>query len=217
MSDDLAWLTATQASRAFAARKLSPTELVRALLARIERLDPKLNAFIRLDAEAALAAAATAEAEIAAGRHRGPLHGVPVGIKDIIDVVGLPTTCHSKVMPTTPATADAVVVGKLRQAGAVIMGKLSTHEFAIGGPSFDLPGPPPATPGTVTTTPAAPPPAPASASAPGSSRWRWARIPAAPCATRPAPAASSASSPPTAWSPAAACSRSPSRSTMSGR
>lgn len=142
MSDDLAWLTATQASRAFAARTLSPTELVRALLARIERLDPRLNAFIRLDAETALAAAATAEAEIAAGRHRGPLHGVPVGIKDIIDVVGLPTTCHSKVMPTTPATADAVVVGKLRQAGAVIMGKLSTHEFAIGGPSFDLPWPP---------------------------------------------------------------------------
>jgi aspartyl-tRNA(Asn)/glutamyl-tRNA(Gln) amidotransferase subunit A len=142
MSDDLAWLTATQASRAFAARKLSPTELVRALLARIERLDPKLNAFIRLDAEAALAAATTAEAEIAAGRHRGPLHGVPVGIKDIIDVVGLPTTCHSKVIPNTPATADAVVVGKLRQAGAVIMGKLSTHEFAIGGPSFDLPWPP---------------------------------------------------------------------------
>ena len=142
MSDDLAWLTATQASRAFATRKLSPTELVRALLARIERLDPRLNAFIRLDAEAALAAAATAEAEIAAGRHRGPLHGVPVGIKDIIDVVGLPTTCHSKVMPNTPATADAVVVGKLRQAGAVIMGKLSTHEFAIGGPSFDLPWPP---------------------------------------------------------------------------
>ena len=142
MSDDLAWLTATQASRAFAARKLSPTELVRALLARIERLDPQLNAFIRLDGEAALAAAATAEAEIAAGRHRGPLHGVPVGIKDIIDVAGLPTTCHSKVMPATPAAADAVVVGKLRQAGAVIMGKLSTHEFAIGGPSFDLPWPP---------------------------------------------------------------------------
>ncbi len=142
MSDDLAWLTATQAGRAFAARKLSPTELVRALLARIGKLDPQLNAFIRVDAEGALAAAATAEAEIAAGRHRGPLHGVPVGIKDIIDVVGLPTTCHSRVMPNTPAAADAVVVGKLRQAGAVIMGKLSTHEFAIGGPSFDLPWPP---------------------------------------------------------------------------
>ena len=142
MSDDLAWLTATQAARAFAARTLSPTELVRTLLARIGRLDPQLNAFIRVDAEGALAAATTAEAEMAAGRHRGPLHGVPVGIKDIIDVAGLPTTCHSKVMPNTPAAADAVVVGKLRQAGAVIMGKLSTHEFAIGGPSFDLPWPP---------------------------------------------------------------------------
>lgn len=142
MTDDLHWLTAAAASRAYAARTLSPTELVRALLARIERLDPQLNAFIRVDAEAALAAAAVAGAEIAAGRSRGPLHGVPVGIKDIIDVAGLPTTCHSKVMPSTPATADAVVVAKLRQAGAIVMGKLSTHEFAIGGPSFDLPWPP---------------------------------------------------------------------------
>jgi len=142
VTDDLHWLTAAAASRAYAARRLSPTELVRALLARIERLDPQLNAFIRVDAEGALAAATAAEAEIAAGRIRGPLHGVPVGIKDIIDVAGLPTTCHSKVMPATPATADAVVVAKLRQAGAIVMGKLSTHEFAIGGPSFDLPWPP---------------------------------------------------------------------------
>ncbi len=142
MSDDLHWLTAAAASRAYAARRLSPTELVRALLARIERLDPQLNAFIRVDAEGALAAAAAAEVEIAAGRIRGPLHGVPVGIKDIIDVAGLPTTCHSKVMPGTPASADSVVVAKLRQAGAIVMGKLSTHEFAIGGPSFDLPWPP---------------------------------------------------------------------------
>jgi len=142
MTADLHWLTAAGARRAFAAKTLSPVELVRALLDRVGRLDPQLNAFIRVDAEGALDAAAAAEAEMARGLHRGPLHGVPVGIKDIIDVAGLPTTCHSKVMPAMPAAADAVVVAKLRQAGAVIMGKLSTHEFAIGGPSFDLPWPP---------------------------------------------------------------------------
>ena len=117
-------------------------ELLTALLGRIERLDPKLHAFIRLDADAAMDAARAAETEIAAGRVRGPLHGVPVGIKDIIDVAGLPTTCHSKILVDNVAKADAAVVARLRQAGAIIMGKLSTHEFAIGGPSFDLPFPP---------------------------------------------------------------------------
>ena len=136
------WLTAAEATRAFAARTLSPVELLSALLARIERLDPKLNVFIRLDAEAALDAARAAEREIAAGHIRGPLHGVPVGIKDIIDVAGLPTTCHSKILLDNAKTADAASVAKLRQAGAIILGKLSTHEFALGGPSFDLPFPP---------------------------------------------------------------------------
>jgi aspartyl-tRNA(Asn)/glutamyl-tRNA(Gln) amidotransferase subunit A len=138
----LDWLGAGEAARAFAARRLSPVELTRALLARIERLDPVLNAFIRVDGEAAMDAARVAEAEIAAGRIRGPLHGVPVGIKDIIDVKGLPTTCHSRVMPNVPAAADAVCVARLREAGAIVLGKLSTHEFALGGPSFDLPFPP---------------------------------------------------------------------------
>ncbi|HVZ07237.1 amidase [Rhodopila sp.] len=138
----LHWLSAAEAARAFAARTLSPAELMTALLERIGTLDKRLNAFIRLDADAAMAAAKAAEAEIAAGRIRGPLHGVPVGIKDIIDVVGLPTTCHSKILLDTIAKADAVVVEKLREAGAIIIGKLSTHEFAIGGPSFDLPFPP---------------------------------------------------------------------------
>jgi aspartyl-tRNA(Asn)/glutamyl-tRNA(Gln) amidotransferase subunit A len=139
---DLHWLTAAEATRAFAAGKLSPVELLQALLCRIERLDPKLNAFIHLDAEPALDAARAAEREIAAGHVRGPLHGVPVGIKDIIDVAGLPTTCHSKILLDNVKAADAVVVSKLRQAGAIILGKLSTHEFALGGPSFDLPFPP---------------------------------------------------------------------------
>ena len=136
------WLTASEASRAFAARQLSPVELLTALLGRIDALDPKLHAFIHLDADAAMEAARTATKEIAAGRIRGPLHGVPVGVKDIIDVAGLPTTGHSKILLGNIAKADAVVIQKLRQAGAIILGKLATHEFAIGGPSFDLPFPP---------------------------------------------------------------------------
>ncbi len=139
---ELAWLSASEASQAFAAKKISPVELLNTLLARIEALDPKLNAFIRLDAEAAIRAARDAEADIMAGRVRGPLHGIPVGVKDIIDVAGLPTTCHSRILVDNIAKTDAVAIQKLRQAGAIIIGKLSTHEFAIGGPSFDLPFPP---------------------------------------------------------------------------
>ena len=138
----LHYLTVAEAAHAIATRELSPVELTRALLARIEKLDPTLNVFIRLDGEAALKAARIAEEEAMAGRRRGPLHGVPLGVKDIIDVAGLPTTCHSKVLQDNLATADAVCVSKLRQAGAIPLGKLSTHEFAIGGPSFDLPWPP---------------------------------------------------------------------------
>ena len=136
------WLTASEAAQAFAARTLSPVELLQSLLARIERLDPKLHAFIRLDADAAMDAARAAGNEIAKGRIRGPLHGIPVGVKDIIDVAGLPTTGHSKILLNNIARSDAAVIARLRQAGAVIVGKLSTHEFAIGGPSFDLPFPP---------------------------------------------------------------------------
>src|SRR6266702_4135245 len=113
-----------------------------ALLERIGSLDPKMHVFIRLDREAAMNADRASEAEIMAGRLRGPLHGLPVGIKDIIDVAGLATTCHSKILVDNIAAADAVCVSRLRGAGAIVLGKLSTHEFAIGGPSFDLPWPP---------------------------------------------------------------------------
>src|SRR5580698_581675 len=139
---DLHWLTATTIAKAYAERSLSPTELMRALLQRIETLQPRLHALIRFDAEAAMDAAKAADQELATGHVRGPLHGIPVGIKDIIDVAGLPTTCHSKILLDNIATKDAVCVSKLRGSGAIVMGKLSTHEFAIGGPSFDLPFPP---------------------------------------------------------------------------
>jgi len=139
---DLAWLTVAEAAELLRGRKLSPVEYARALIDRIERHDGKLNAFLRFTPEIALEDARRAEAEIARGAWRGPLHGVPYGLKDIIDYAGLPTTAHSKILKDNVAAADAPVAAKLKAAGGVFMGKLSTHEFAIGGPSFDLPWPP---------------------------------------------------------------------------
>jgi len=139
---DLAYLGIAEAADLIRARKLSPVEYARALLDRIERLDPRYHAFIRLTPDLALEAARQAEGEIAAGNWRGPLHGIPFALKDIIDVAGLPTTAHSKVLIDNVAGKDAPVAARLKQAGGVLMGKLATHEFAIGGPSFDLPWPP---------------------------------------------------------------------------
>jgi aspartyl-tRNA(Asn)/glutamyl-tRNA(Gln) amidotransferase subunit A len=139
---ELAFLSLAEASRLLRARDLSPVEYVRHLLDRIDRLDGRLNAFIRVLPEAAIEAARLAEREIAAGNWRGPLHGIPYALKDIIDVAGLPTTAHSKILIDAVAQADAVVAARLKAAGGVLLGKLSTHEFAIGGPSFDLPWPP---------------------------------------------------------------------------
>ena len=139
---DLAYLTLAQAGHLIRAKKLSPIEYTEALLRRTERLDSRLHAYIRLTPEIALAGARDSENEIVAGNWRGPLHGVPVGLKDIIDYAGLPTTGHSKVLVDNIANADAHVTSRLKAAGAIMMGKLATHEFALGGPSFDLPWPP---------------------------------------------------------------------------
>lgn len=135
-------LTVAEAAALIAAHRLSPVELLADCLARIATLEPRLNAFIRLLAEDAMAAARAAEAEIARDGPRSALHGIPIGLKDIIDLAGQPTTCHSKLRLDHIATADAAVVARLRDAGAVFPGKLATHEFAIGGPAFDLPFPP---------------------------------------------------------------------------
>jgi aspartyl-tRNA(Asn)/glutamyl-tRNA(Gln) amidotransferase subunit A len=142
MSGEPGFLGIAEAGDLIRTRQLSPVELTRALLARIARIDPSINAFIRVTPDVALAAARTAEAEIMAGGWRGHLHGVPFGLKDIIDFAGLPTTCHSKVLADSVAASDAVVTARLKAAGGVPMGKLATHEFAIGGPSLDLPWPP---------------------------------------------------------------------------
>lgn len=139
---DLAYLTIAEGSALIRDKKLSPVEWAQALIARIERHDGRFNAFLRFTPEIALSDARRAEAEISAGNWRGPLHGVPYGLKDIIDYAGLPTTAHSAILKDNIATADAFVTQRLRAAGAVFMGKLSTHEFAIGGPCFDLPWPP---------------------------------------------------------------------------
>ena len=138
----LHWQSACTLSRAVQQRLLSPVELIEATLQRISQWDPVVNAFILCDSAGARAAARQAEEEIASRHYRGPLHGMPIGLKDLIDVRGLATTCHSRLRLNHKAAADAAVVTELRRAGAIIVGKLSLHEFALGGPSFDLPFPP---------------------------------------------------------------------------
>src|SRR5262252_8548538 len=134
------YLTIAEAARLIEMRELSPVELVESRLDRIARLDSRLHSFICVLADDARRGARAAEAEIAAGRYRGPLHGVPLGLKDIYETAGVATTGHSKVMQDHVPKADAVSVKKLRDAGAGGMGKLATHEFALGGTSIDTGG-----------------------------------------------------------------------------
>jgi aspartyl-tRNA(Asn)/glutamyl-tRNA(Gln) amidotransferase subunit A len=141
MPDDLHHLTITDAARLIEQRRLSPVELTQAYLDRIEAYDPQLNAYLLVTADQALDAARDAEAEIAAGHYRGPMHGIPFALKDIYCTAGIRTTCHSRTRENYVPNFDATTVTKLHEAGAVLLGKLSTHEFAHGGPSFDLPWP----------------------------------------------------------------------------
>lgn len=139
---DLDFLSIADAAKLIQTRKLSPVELTKHALARIEKLEPAYNAFIEVTATIALDQAKAAEAEIGAGRYRGPMHGIPYGLKDLIDVEGLRTTCHSKILADNIATEDAHIVTRLRNAGAVLMGKMALHEFGSGGPTYELPWPP---------------------------------------------------------------------------
>lgn len=122
--------------------EFTASEIVDACLERIEALDPGLNAYISVEAEDARDQARFRDEERIAGTARGILHGLPVSIKDIIDVEGLPTTGHSRIAITSKARRDAFIVDRLRKAGAIILGKTALHEFATGGPSFDIPWPP---------------------------------------------------------------------------
>ena len=117
-------------------QKISPVELVRECLEKIDLLNPTLNAFITVTAESALAEAQQAEREIQSGNWRGPLHGIPIGLKDIIDTAGTKTTAASAVFRDRVPAQDAEVVEKLKVAGAVLIGKQNLHEFAYGGSSL---------------------------------------------------------------------------------
>jgi aspartyl-tRNA(Asn)/glutamyl-tRNA(Gln) amidotransferase subunit A len=133
---DLTALHLHQAAELVRRREVSPVELTRACLARIERLNPTLNAFITVTAEAAVAAARAAEAEIQRGNWRGPLHGLPVALKDLIDTAGVRTTAASALVAERVPAHDAEVVRRLKAAGAVLIGKTNLHEFAYGGSSL---------------------------------------------------------------------------------
>ena len=142
MADELAFLTIAEAARLIEQKRLSPVELTTALIRRAEMLDPQLNAYLLLTADRALDQARRAEREVMADRYRGPMHGIPFALKDIYSTAGIRTTGHSRICLDTVPSADATTVRKLYEAGAVLTGKLATHEFAHGGPSFDLPWPP---------------------------------------------------------------------------
>src|SRR5256885_8215313 len=128
-------LSLSEASRLLRQKKVSPVELTRACLARIESLNPTLNAFITVTAESALDAARNAEAQIARGGWKGPLHGIPIAVKDLLDTAGVRTTAASALFKDRVPAQDAEVVRRLRAAGAVLLGKLNMHELAFGGGS----------------------------------------------------------------------------------
>ena len=142
MSTEAHDLSLAELSSLIGARKLSPVELVDALIRRVEELDAQTRAFITPTFDLARQQARQAEAEIVAGKYRGPLHGIPFALKDIYDTRGILTSGHSRVFMDRIPEKDATTTKKLFEAGAVLLGKLATHEMAHAGPSFDLPWPP---------------------------------------------------------------------------
>ena len=142
MTTELHDLPIAELSDLIAARKLSPVELVEALIQRVERYDGQTRAFITRTFDLARRQARAAEADISAGTHRGALHGIPFALKDIYDTKGILTSAHSRVFIDRIPAEDATATSRLFEAGAVLLGKLATHEMAHAGPSFDLPWPP---------------------------------------------------------------------------
>jgi len=140
-AEDVCYLTLTQVAAMLRRRELSSVELTRRVLERIERLDPQLHSYITVLPERALEQAGVAERELAAGVDRGPLHGVPVAVKDLCFTKGIPTTCASHVLAGWMAPYDATVVARLAAAGAVLLGKLNMTEFAMSGYAPLLPIP----------------------------------------------------------------------------
>jgi len=139
-------LSIAEMGRMLRAGSVTAETLARNALARIAALDGALHAFVLVTEERALADARRADDELKSGRDRGPLHGIPYALKDIYDTAGIRTTCHSRLRLNVVPKEDSVAAARLREAGGVLLGKLGTHEFALGGPSFDLPFPPPRNP-----------------------------------------------------------------------
>ncbi len=135
-------LSIAEMGRRLRAGTTTSQALTRAALDRIAALDGGLHAFVLLTEARAMQDAARADTERAAGTDRGPLHGIPYALKDIYDTAGIRTTCHSRLRMDNVPAQDSTAAARLAAAGGVLLGKLATHEFAIGGPSFDLPFPP---------------------------------------------------------------------------
>ncbi len=131
-SEELAFLPIERLASLLAKKKVSPVELTAAVLARIERLNPQLNAYLTVLAAEATVGARWAEREIRRGRHRGPLHGIPISLKDNIWTRGVRTTAGSRLLADCIPDRDATVVRRLRRAGAILLGKTNLHEFAYG-------------------------------------------------------------------------------------
>ncbi len=142
MSVDLTDFTIAELGPKLASRELSPVEVTDAYLRRIDQIDGRVHAYVHVSADRARADARRAEAEIASGELRGPLHGVPIALKDLFDTAGIPTTGCSRAFLDRVPDEDGVVVAKLREAGTILLGKLTMHELATGAPDLDGPFPP---------------------------------------------------------------------------
>ncbi len=130
--DDLLFLSISEIAEGYRHGRYSPIEVTERALARIDALNPTLNAFITVSADAALASARQAETELQSGQDRGLLHGIPVALKDLVDTAGIRTTCGSRILSDNVPDKDALIVNRLKQAGAVLLGKTNLLEFAYG-------------------------------------------------------------------------------------
>jgi aspartyl-tRNA(Asn)/glutamyl-tRNA(Gln) amidotransferase subunit A len=139
-------MTLAEMAQALRSGGTTAEALARLALRRIQAVDHRIDAFITVTPSRALADARLADGLLARGMDRGPLHGIPIALKDIFDTAGIRTTCHSKLREDHVPAEDSFVAARLAAAGAVLLGKLGTHEFAVGGPSHDLPFPPPRNP-----------------------------------------------------------------------
>ena len=143
---NLCYLTIREAGELLHTREVSPVELTRAFLDRIDATEDRLHSFITLLRDEALEEARTAEADILRGDYNGPLHGIPIALKDLYDTAGIRTTCGSKVDTDRVPTEDCTGYARLKEAGTILLGKLGMHEFALGGPDFTTPFEPPRNP-----------------------------------------------------------------------